>query len=223
MSSLRLTPLALLVSCTTAPGDMTETPPQAHSERVHVSATLREAGVVHEAVVTLSLDEGVSARDSGIPGFIVQLDVPDGVELIGERVLTFEALRDNEFLMEPWERLVEEAELVVPLRLSPDASAGATLGINVVGYLSSATGEDDAFLRRRLELPLEPGATATTGDPRRTTWGPFGGELAAPAPLAIGDPMPPITLPRLGSDAPGSTAPLLGSTSFLLVTYRGHW
>lgn len=190
------------------------------SAPLEVTASLRASGEEFEAVVRFDLSGGLTAHDSGIPGFIVQLDAPPGVELIGERVLEFEALRDNEFLMEPWERLVEGEELVLPLRFS---APGKTLGINVVGYVATSPGEDDTFVRMRLELPLTEGATTHIGDSSQSSWGPLENERLGPPTLQIGDPMPAISLPRLASDEPWSTESLLGTSPFLLVTYRGHW
>lgn len=194
--------------------------------RLQVHARLESShaeGAPAQAVIELEPAPGVSTQSSGIPGCIVQLDTPPGVELLGERVLDFEALRDNEFLMEPWERLMDENHLTVPLRLTTDLAPNATLGINVVGYVATSPGEDDAFFRQRWELPLKAGATALRGDGTQTSWGPFGKETDAPAPLTIGEPVPAFRLPRLGSDRPWSSDEVLGSQPALIVTYRGHW
>ncbi|MEM8710299.1 MAG: hypothetical protein AAGG01_05065 [Planctomycetota bacterium] len=193
---------------------------------VQVLARLEDRPVTDgpaRAVIELQLAPGVSAQSSGIPGCIVQLDPPPGVELLGERVLEFEALRDNEFLMEPWERLMDKNRLTVPLRLAADLAPDATLGINVIGYVASSPGKDDAFFRQRLELPLLADSTAFRGDPTQTSWGPFGAEIDTPGPLTIGESIPAFRLPRLGADRPWSSAEVIGTQPALIVTYRGHW
>ena len=219
MRTLSLAMLSFLTACSKQPG----TPPEFELE---VTASMRDANAdrtQRQAVIKVVPPPGHSLSDSGIPGWIVQLDVPDCVTLTGKRVLRFEELRDNEFLMEPWERLSEEPELVISLRVDADAEPAATLGINVLSYIAAAPGTDDHFVRRRLELPLHANATARPGNAEDTRWGPFGAESEQPSPLAINDTMPALNLPRLGSSERWSSEGLFGTKATLLVTYRGHW
>ena len=189
-------------------------------EGVSISARLGadpvQVGPTLTATIVIELAEGVTATDSGIPGFILQLDPPQGVELSGKRITEFRQLSRNEFLMEPWERLVEETPLEVQFTLTEVPSKEATLGIILVGYVASDPGKNDAFLRRRLELPIVSGAPARKGDDLDSSWGPD------------------ETLLTIGSKAPAFQSPLLqggqldladqlGTRPLLFTTYRAHW
>jgi len=184
--------------------------------RATLGAAAIAVGPTLTATVSIELAEGVSATDSGIPGFILQLDPPQGLELSGKRITEFKQLSRNEFLMEPWERLVKEASVEVQFTLTEMPAKGATLGLILVGYVASEPGKDDAFLRRRLELPLVAGASARTGDPLDSSWGPD------KALLTIGDKAPSFELPVLqGGEI--ELAHELDGGPMLLTTYRAHW
>lgn len=184
----------------------------AHSIRIHVS--IRAAGARR-------------ADGSGLPGFIVQVDPPAGVQLTGKQVTSFEDLRGNEFLMEPWERLAETGDVTIDATMSGDVDATATVGIIVTGYLASLPGEDDVFVRQRLEVRPSDGAISRPGDSSDSTWGPAQGQIdaddGAPNPvLAIGDRAATFILPALAGGNCDVGA-LIGREPFVLVTYRGFW
>lgn len=184
--------------------------------RAELGAEEIEVGPTLTVTVSIDLAEGVSATDSGIPGFILQLDPPQGLELSGKRITEFKQLSRNEFLMEPWERLVKEATVEVQFTLTEKPAKGATLGLILVGYVAREPGEDDAFLRRRLELPLVAGAKARKGDELDSSWGPD------KALLTIGDKAPSFELPVLqGGEI--ELANELDAGPLLLTTYRAHW
>lgn len=175
-----------------------------------------EVGATLTARVEIALDEGVSATDSGMPGFILQLDPPAGVELAGKRVTEYADLAKNEFLMEPWERLVKSESVDVEFTLDELPAEGATLGLVLVGYVASRPGVDDSFLRRRLELPLVPGAEARPGDDADSSWGPVE-DL-----LKIGDRAPAFDLPLL-EEGRYDLAESLGTSPLIVSTYRAFW
>jgi peroxiredoxin len=178
-------------------------------------ATL-EVGAEASFDVRIQLPAGVVADRSGIPGFIVQLDVPNCVTLLGKQVTSARDLARNEFLMEPWERLVKGTEVRIPFVLTEPAAQRDTLGVTVIGYVASAPGDDDAFLRRRLELPLTGGGVAVPGDATNSRWGPDR-QL-----LQIGDRAPGFRLPTLAGGEL-DLAEHLGRGNLVVTTYRAHW
>ena len=89
-------------------------------------------------------------------------------------------------------------------------------GLNLLGYVSTRPGEDDAFLRRRLELAVAPGAAGETVSAENSHWG------ADEGLLNIGDRAALFDLPR----ADGSRVALeqfLGDKNIVVTTYRAHW
>ena len=231
-----LTPFAALVL---APLQITDTGPTVKNplDGVAIQISISEVpsgSTPTQATLSIELEEGLSGTDAGIPVFIVLLDPPAGLELVGQPVVKFEDLRDNEFLMEPWERIVEAGESRIEFKVTPEMAASATLGINVIGYLASQKesqkgsqkGGDQAFLRRRFELEIRGGATAVLGDPMDSSWGPFESLPEEKRPLVIGDKAPDFVGPTLtakgvGEDA--SLAAIKGNGPRVLATYRGHW
>lgn len=176
------------------------------------------------ATLRIRIGKGASSTDAGIPGFIVQLDPPKGLRLLGDPVVEFEELRDNEFLMEPWERLVTEESTEIGFKVEAGFDPSSTLGINVVGYVTS--GDKGALLRRRFELRIENGAVAALGDPTDSSWGPFENVAPEKRPLVIGDKAPGFTGPALGDGgvlAKGSLGDSLDAGPLVIATYRGHW
>lgn len=166
-------------------------------------------------VVEVTGERGASTRGAGMPAPILQLDVPPGVTLEGEHLTTLEALSENEFLEAPYERLIEDGSATVTFRLDATPAEDATIGIVVTGYVDGGP-EGPWFLRRRLELPLVPGAVARPGDDADSSWG------TDPERLVIGARAPLFELPR----PDGTTVALeqfLGSKNLLITTNRAYW
>ncbi len=187
---------------------------------INVSATLDAksfvVGQAYEIQLTVSVAEGWSASAAGIPKPILQIDVPKSVQLSGKVLSDHRELSRNEFLRAPYERLIEVGSSVVEFTLTSEPSADDRIGLNIIAYVRQGEDEDAFFVRKRLELPVEPGATAQSGDSSTSTWG---GEGSG---LQIGDRAKPFALPR----ADGSTVTLddyLGKTNIILTTYRAHW
>jgi hypothetical protein len=202
--------LALLAAGATGPADVVITVVMSPGELV--------LGEEHSFTVDLAFAQGVSASGAGIPAPFLQLEVPEGVHLGGTYVTELARLKSNEFLQEPYERLLKELPATIPFTLTAPPGDDASLGINITGYLHEVEGENTRvrFLRRRLELPLRTGARAVEVSAERSNWG-ADGDL-----LQIGDRAPAFNATR----PDGSTfdlADVLGLGPVIVTTYRAHW
>ena len=226
-------PLMLASSFQTgAPAPAMTSPADSISVRVAIPPSPTDA-LPTSATLSIQLAKGASGSESGIPGFIVQLDVPAGLRLSGEPITGFEDQRSNQFLMEPWERVVTDEETEIGFIVESGFDPASTLGVNILGYVGIGSGADDsgrkeAFLRRRFELKIEHGAVGQLVDASDSSWGPAGDWPAGERPLAVGDRAPGFTGPRLNMDAgtpflEGSFDLPLGSGPLVITTYRGHW
>lgn len=178
-----------------------------------IAAEELEVGVEYTFEVDLELAAGTSSANAGVPAPILQLDVPPSVELSG-RVLNARQVAANNFLDQPYERLMTTTPTTVGFKLTAAPAPDETIGINVIAYLRSEDGA--AFSRRRLELPLVPGAEAREVKANRSTWG------ANEDLLQIGDDAATFSLPR----GDGTFVPLedyLGKQKVIVLTYRAHW
>ena len=185
---------------------------------VSVTATLEasalEPGTDYEIVVDMELPEGLSHSNKRIAP-ILQIDVPPGVTLAGRVLTTHQELARNEFLQAPFERAVTEFPTRVGFKLDEVPAKDATIGLNVVGYLVDGEGEH-SFLRKRLELPIKPGAHARESKDLKSTWG-----TDNPL-LQIGQRAANFELPR----EDGSVVALsdyIGETDVIVTTYRAFW
>ena len=193
---------------------------ETNSNMINVSATLDAktlvVGQAYEIQLTASLAEGWSASAAGIPKPILQIDVPESVQLSGKVLSGHRELSRNEFLQAPYERTIEIGSNVVEFTLTSEPSADDRIGLNIIAYVRHGEDEDAFFVRKRLELPLQPDATAQGGDSSNSNWGSEGRGLQ------IGDHAKLFALPR----ADGSTVTLddyLGKTNIILTTYRAFW
>ncbi len=187
---------------------------------INVSATLGAKSLVvgqaYEIQLRVSVAEGWSASTAGIPKPILQINVPKSVHLSGKVLSDHRELSRNEFLQAPYERLIEVGSNVVEFTLTTEPGADDRIGLNIITYVRQGEDENAFFVRKRLELPLQPEATAQGGDSSNSNWG---GEGSG---LQIGDRAKPFALPR----ADGSTVTLddyLGKTNIILTTYRAFW
>jgi hypothetical protein len=215
-----MTPLPLiLLALASCQEPATPAASRGPADDVRVRARVKDeqlaVGAEHEIVLEIAW-AGASAGKSGVPAPILQIDLPPSVELVGEALTTFDQLKRNEFLMEPWERLVDELPATIGFRLVAEPGADETIGLVVLAYVSTEPGVDDAFLRRRLELPVKGGAVARPGNDADSSWGPDD------TLYVIGDRVEPFDLPR----ADGSRLDLsqrLGAGNVIVTTYRAHW
>lgn len=174
-----------------------------------------DAGATHEIVVEFALPANLrNANDKIAP--LIQIDVPAGVTLEGRELTAHEDLARNEFLQLPYERAVAVGEFParIPFHLERDAP-DATVGISLVAYLVDDAGEH-SFLRRRLELPLAPGAEAREGDAADSSWG------KDETLLQIGQRAADFELPR-GDGSPVALTDYIGDKNIIVTTYRAYW
>ncbi len=172
-------------------------------------------GERYEIAIEVALADGLSLADSGIPAPMLQIEVPASVKLTGRVLTTYQELAENEFVAEPWERMLEELPARVSFELLSAPKGDETIGLNIIGYVRGANGEH-SFLRRRLELALEPGAAALEVPASTSRWG-DDAKL-----LHIGDRAADFTLPRAdGSEL--SLSHYLGEKKVVILTYRAHW
>lgn len=185
-----------------------------------VAATMQEAaltaGSEQSFTVTINLADGWSSSTAGIPKMFLQLDVPDSVELSGKKIEDFRALARNEFVAEPWERLVDPGTIDVGFTLTGTPNADDQIAVNVVGYLRKGEDGPARFARQRIILPVKSGADGTAGDAGTTNWS------GAMAGLQVGDTADQFGLPR----ADGSLVQLKdyqGASNVIVTTYRAFW
>ena len=179
-----------------------------------LDATSLEVGVEYEIILELYPGEA-STSEAGIPAPFLQIDVPPSVKLSGPVLETYTELSRNEFLQEPYERLLKQLPARIGFQLIAPPGPEETIGLNVIAYLEGPDGEK-LFLRRRLELPLTPGAEAVAGDVNDSSWG------TDETLLQIGDRAAPFELPR----ADGTIVALesyLGEKNIIVTTYRAFW
>ena len=194
--------------------------PGAPSDDIYLTAAIDaeslEVGAKYEIFFEFEFAEGLSAGEAGIPAPFLQIDVPDSIELTGRVLSTHRELSRNEFIQEPYERLVKETPTTIGFEILREPDPDERIGLNVTGYVRSSDGERTFFVRRRLELPIAPRAVAVDADPKNSDWG------ADDALLQIGDEAASFTLPR----ADASTldpADVLGKKNVIVTTYRAYW
>jgi len=184
---------------------------------IEVHATLTadslELGEDYHFEVTMELS-GRSAGKAGIPHPFLQIDVPKSARLKGKVVDDMKSLRRNEFLREPYERLMKENPQSIPFKLIRRPREDDAFYVNVIGYLTGDDGETE-FIRRRLKLPLLPGAKATAVDPSDSNWG-------RDKSLQIGDKAKNFKLPSAAGEKV-SLKQFRGDKNVIVTTYRAHW
>jgi hypothetical protein len=204
-----LIPLALTLVAPVLPAD-----------EVRITATLdateMTVGGAHEIRLEIVFPESVVASEAGVPAPLLQLDVPPSVKLTGKTLTTLKELRANEFIAEPYERLLEDTLSAISFELVSAPAEGATIGLNVIAYVSAGDGSEPVFMRRRLELSLSAGASAVEATEPNSRWG------NDKALLQIGDQLQPFKLP-LADGYELSIAEWIGQSNIILTTYRAHW
>ena len=166
----------------------------------------------------------MSTSGAGLPAPLCQLDLPECVELSGKKLTSLYSLSRNDFLQEPWERVLKTLPARIPFTLTALPAEGETIGVNFVTYYGKRVdgeGTDEPrelsrFLRRRLEVELAPGAEGRRGDDTNSRWG------IDEAALQIGDEAQRVSLPR----ADGTLLDLgevIGEGNVIVTTYRAEW
>ena len=172
-------------------------------------------GERYEIFLRVRLPESVVASEAGAPAPFLQIDVPPSVRLEGRYLKTKDELARNEFLVEPYERLIKEELTRIPFVLEREPEPGESIGLNVVAYLT-AEGEPPRFFRERLELAVTGGASGQSAARKRSDWG------EDERLLQIGDEVTPVALPN----AAGESVDLgqwIGKKNVIVTTYRAFW
>jgi len=191
------------------------TPPVTIRASIPADAALEEDA---EATFSIEIElaEGWAATAGTLDKPIVQIQVPDSCSLDGRYLSSHADLAKNEFIQQPFERLVALDE-PTPVPFTVDAAPGESdaFRINVIFYASP--GEDSAteLVRARVELPVRAGAIARSIASVPATWGE--GEEYGPGDLVEG-----FTLAR-GDGTSLDISPWLGEKLVLVTTYRAYW
>ena len=171
-------------------------------------------GERYEIFLRVKLPENVLASEAGAPAPFLQLDVPPSVRLEGRYLETHDELARNEFLAEPYERLLQDELTKIPFTLVAEPKPDERIGLNVVAYLT-APDQAPSFFRTRLEQPVAAG-DAERATKKRSTWG------VDPDLWQIGDRVRAVSLP----DAAGQSVDLgqwIGDKNVIVTTYRAYW
>ena len=189
-------------------------------EAVRVSAYLDadelEVGEEYSIQLELTLPASMDATKAGAPAPFLQLDIPPSVKLVGKELTAYRELASNEFLHEPYERLLKEKSVEILFELIAEPKAGEQIGLNVLGYVRTDDETDDFFFRRRLELPLVALADAVPAKIAKSDWG-TDDKL-----LQIGQKAEAFSLP-LADGTKFDLASVLGKKKVIVTTYRAHW
>lgn len=191
--------------------------PDSNTVQIAASLSTNEltVGQTYQIDLTLELAAGWSASESGIPKVFLQIDVPDSVMLAGKVLTGYQELSKNEFVREPFERMIEPGRTEIEFTLTSEPKVGETFSLNIIAYIKSEDGDDNYFIRRRLDLALQPGAKAKEVDATDTAWG-------SHDTLVVGEKADDFTLPQYG----GSSISLVdyrGKKNVIITTYRAHW
>ena len=188
-------------------------PDDAFVASARIDADALQPGGSYEIVVDVHIANGVSTSDAGVPAPVLQIKAPTSARLVGAVLDTREELSRNEYLKAPFERLAEEVPMRIPFELRVNPGADEHFSLNVLAFVRY--GNDDYFVRRRLDLPLLPGASATLAEPTVSDWGDS-------SVLALGEPADPFRLPT----ADGTRVSLeqyQGKKNVVVTTYRAFW
>ena len=192
------------------------------SPAVRVAASLPaeslEVSGRYSIVVEVEMPEGASSVATGWradpPAPFLQIDVPPSIRLVGEPLTTYAELASNEFVAEPFERLLRELPARVEFELIAEPGADEVIGLNLIGYIRSE--EEEMFMRRRLELPVRAKAVAEEVSATDSSWS------CDERLLQIGDDAAPFVLP-LGDGTEVALADFIGEKNIIVTTYRAHW
>ena len=200
--------IPLLILATPLPDDAVALSARIDAERL-------EVGQVYEIVLDLQFADGYSGSRAGVPAPILQIGVPDCVQLTGQVLKTYKEQSSNEFLQEPFERLIKATPARIGFTLVKTPASDDRIALNVLAYVAGKTAEDAMFLRRRLLLPVSARAKAESVAPTSSAWG-------TDNVLQIGDKADDFTLPR-ASGQKVSLSRYAGKKNVIVTTYRAHW
>jgi len=180
-----------------------------------IDETELKVGSTADLVVDISVPEDLSISDAGMPKPLLQIQVPDSVRLEGKVLTTRKELSRNEYLSAPFERAVGPGSNRIAFMLTGTPQPGAHFGLNVIAYASNADGQGARFVRKRLEVPLKPGASSREVPPTESAWG-------NDSTLQIGQKAQAFELPKADGTR-FDLENLIGKKNILVTTYRAHW
>lgn len=192
------------------------TPPDTTSFQATLPAESLSVGTSYSIQLDIQFPEAVVASAAGAPAPFLQIDVPPSVKLEGRYLTTHKELSKNEFIAEPFERLLKDPQAKIPFELIAEPQPGETIGLNLVAYLSAADGSAPSFVRQRIELPVAAGAKAVPAKEPKSNWG------TDKRLLQIGDKLEPFALP-MADGSEFQVGELIGKQNLLITTYRAQW
>lgn len=201
--------MGMIVLATAAmPDDIAEVSARIGADRLVV-------GESYEMIIDISLRDGYSASAAGIPAPLLQIEVPSCVVLKGKVLRGRQELARNEYLQEPFERMLLELPARIGFDLKKKPGPNDAFGLNILAYVGATSGDDAFFVRRRLNLKVAGGAKAEVGESGVSTWG-------KEKLLQLGDEAAPFKLPKADGKQV-DLADYLGKKNVIVTTYRAHW
>ncbi len=198
----------IVLATVAAPDDLVDVSARIAADRLVV-------GESYEIVIDMSLRDGYSASDAGIPAPLLQIEVPSCVVLKGKVLRGQRELSRNEYLQEPFERMLSELPARIGFELKKKPGPDDAFGLNILAYVGATSGDDAFFVRRRLNLKVAGGAKAEVGESGASTWG-------EENLLQLGDEAAPFKLPKADGKKV-DLADYLGTKPVIVTTYRAHW
>jgi len=180
-----------------------------------LTATKLRPAREYTVVVSLDLPGGFGTDKAGVPAPLLQLEIPDCIQLSGKHLTTYKELSRNEFLEKPYERLLEKTTEKIHFKLLHKPGPDDAINLNIIAYVADSSGDNMQFIRKRLTLPIRPGAIATPVEPTNSQWGTH--DL-----LQIGSEATDFTLPTLTGGS-ATLSQFRGKKNVLVTTYRAHW
>lgn len=148
---------------------------------------------------------------------ILQIEVPESVALEGKHLKSYREQARNEFLEAPFERLIQAGTTKVGFRLKSKPKADDAIGIIVTAFFRSKSTDKEFFLRRRLSLPLTPGAVAVPAKASNSS------RSGTSKSLKIGDRVSDFTLPKIDGSGELKLSDYVGKKKLIITTYRASW
>ncbi len=184
------------------------------STSAKLNASNLQVGSQFSIELMVEFGDGADASKAGVPAPILQIELPESVELVGKVLKTQKELAGNEYLRAPYERLLQKLPASIKCKLKKAPGPDDTIFLNIVSYVQPKSG-DAEFVRKRLALPVKVGATSQGVSSSNSDWG-IGDALK------VGDKSQAFELPRAdGSKV--SLAQFLGKKNVVVTTYRAFW
>ena len=185
---------------------------------IEVSATINaeqlNVGETYPLTFNWNATTNASVNKAGIPVPLIQIDVPDSVELVGKVLTNHKELAGNEFLYAPFERALETESLTIDFKLVSAPTDGDQIAINFIAYATTSDGTS-RFVRKRLAVPVVAHGKGAETEIGNASWG--GNNFAK-----IGDKVEAIALPQ-ADGTQVDLGELIGKSNIIITTYRAFW